>query len=379
MRFQSVRLSYFRNYKSLSLDIPPGVVVFQGPNGNGKTNLMEAFYLLLRGESFRPASTESLLYHHGSQISQTAKIEARLLRGELSHDVSVSFLSGRREAVWNGRRVSGDRLTKHFPLVLFSPESLLAIKQGPEARRTLLDDVVMTHAPSSFKIIKEFRRALKTRNRVLKDFKRGLTPRDQAHDLIESIDPLFLPLAVELTTARLESLRALQDDFSRAIRFVLERQDVDISVEYLISQQNALVWSRSDLLSAMHKRSIELRSQELESGQSLIGPQRHDIRILFSGKDSRFFCSQGQQRALILSFKMAQILYHYRTYQVYPFLLLDDVLSELDPVRRANLVRFLRDIPAQIFLTTTDLSFSMDFGDRGIHVFHIDDGVVSIA
>jgi DNA replication and repair protein RecF len=288
----------------------------------------------------------------------------------------VSFLSGRREAVWNGRRVSGDRLTKHFPLVLFSPESLLAIKQGPEARRTLLDDVVMTHAPSSFKIIKEFRRALKTRNRVLKDFKRGLTPRDQAHDLIESIDPLFLPLAVELTTARLESLRALQDDFSRAIRFVLERQDVDISVEYLISQQNALVWSRSDLLSAMHKRSIELRSQELESGQSLIGPQRHDIRILFSGKDSRFFCSQGQQRALILSFKMAQILYHHRSYEVYPFLLLDDVLSELDPVRRTNLVKFLRDIPAQIFLTTTDLSFSTDFGDRRINVFNIENGQV---
>lgn len=377
MRFQSVRLSHFRNYKSLTLGIPPGVVVFQGPNGNGKTNLMEAFYLLLRGESFRPASTDSLLFHQGAQISSTAKIEARLLRGELSHDVSLSFSQGRREVIWNGQRVSAERLAKHFPVVLFSPESLSAIKEGPETRRALLDEVVMTHSPSSFKIIKEFRRALKARNRVLKDYKGGLTPRAQAQDLIESIDPLFLPLAAELTTARLESLRAIQDDFARALRFVLERQDVDISVEYLISQQNALFWGRSDLLSAMHKRGVELRDQELESGQSLVGPQRHDIRILFTGKDSRFFCSQGQQRALILSFKMAQILYHYRTYQVYPFLLLDDVLSELDPVRRANLVKFLRDIPAQIFLTTTDLSFSMDFGDRGIHVFHIDDGVVS--
>jgi DNA replication and repair protein RecF len=215
------------------------------------------------------------------------------------------------------------------------------------------------------------------RNRVLKDYKRGLTPRGQAIDLLESIDPLFLPLAAEITVARLEALRALHDDFSRAVQFVLERNDVDISVEYVISKQNALLWKRSDLLSAMHKRGLELREQELESGLSLVGPQRHDIRLLFTGKDSRFFCSQGQQRALILSFKMAQILYHYKTYQVYPFLLLDDVLSELDPIRRANLVKFLRDIPAQIFLTTTDLSFSMDFGDRGINVFHIDDGVVS--
>jgi DNA replication and repair protein RecF len=107
-----------------------------------------------------------------------------------------------------------------------------------------------------------------------------------------------------------------------------------------------------------------------------VGPQRHDIRVLFAGKDSRFFCSQGQQRALILSFKMAQILYHYRAHQVYPFLLLDDVLSELDPVRRSNLVTFLKDIPAQIFITTTDLSFTMNFGDRRLSVFRIHQGTV---
>jgi DNA replication and repair protein RecF len=126
----------------------------------------------------------------------------------------------------------------------------------------------------------------------------------------------------------------------------------------------------------MHNRALELRKAELESGTSLVGPQRHDIRILFAGKDSRFFCSQGQQRALILSFKMAQILYHYRAHQVYPFLLLDDVLSELDPIRRTNLVAFLRDIPAQIFLTTTDLSFSTDFGDRRLSVLRIERGSV---
>ena len=151
---------------------------------------------------------------------------------------------------------------------------------------------------------------------------------------------------------------------------------MDISVEYVISGQNARHWSRSDLLSAMHNRAVELRDRELATGLSLVGPQRHDIRVLFAGKDSRFFCSQGQQRALILSFKMAQILYHYRAYQVYPFLLLDDVLSELDPARRSNLVKFLRDVPAQIFLTTTDLSFSMDFGGRPIHIFRIENGSV---
>jgi DNA replication and repair protein RecF len=121
---------------------------------------------------------------------------------------------------------------------------------------------------------------------------------------------------------------------------------------------------------------MELRESEIQSGLSLVGPHKHDIRILFAGKDSRFFCSQGQQRALILSFKMAQILYHQRAHQVHPFLLLDDVLSELDPVRRSNLVAFLKDIPAQIFLTATDLSFPMDFGSHRLSVFRIEDGTV---
>src|SRR5262249_11042220 len=136
-------------------------------------------------------------------------------------------------------------------------------------------------------------------------------------------------------------------------------------------------WDRLKILDIMHQRSLDLRSKELDSGMTLVGPHRHDIRFLFAGKDSRYFCSQGQQRALILSYKMAQIMYHSRTHQVFPFLLLDDVLSELDPDRRTNLVRFLKVIPSQIFLTTTDLSFSLDFGDRSLSVFRIENGVIA--
>jgi len=376
MKISSLRLKNFRNYKDLKLEFPSGVVVFEGPNGQGKTNLMEAFHFLLRGESFRPCSVDSLLSHAGSEIAATGILEGHLTQRGLSHDVKMNFGSGKKSVLWNNNRVTSAALARHFPLVLFSPESLAAIKEGPHQRRQLLDDVVLTHSTASVKILKDFKRALKMRNRILKDFQSGVTPGGQARALLESLDPSYLPLATELTMARLNALEALKSDFHRAVGYVLNHENVDISVEYLISSLNVGNWSRSDILSAMHKRTLELREKELACGVSLVGPQRHDIRILFTGKDSRFFCSQGQQRALILSFKMAQILYHYRSYEVYPFLLLDDVLSELDPVRRTNLVKFLRDIPAQIFLTTTDLSFSEDFGDRRLNVFNIENGQV---
>lgn len=376
MKFNSLRLKNFRNYKDLKLEFPSGVVVFCGPNGQGKTNLMEAFHFLLKGESFRPYSIESLMTQSETSVAPTAILEGHLSQKGLSHEIKMTINDGKKSVIWNNNRVSSSALARNFPVVLFSPESLGAIKDGPQARRQLLDDVVMTHSHSSMKILKDFAKALKMRNRILKDFQKGVTPRGQALALLESLDPSYLPLATELTMARLSALDALSHDFRRAVAYVLDQVNVDISVEYLISSLDAGRWSRSDLLSAMHNRAQELREKELAAGSSLVGPQRHDIRVLFAGKDSRFFCSQGQQRALILSFKMAQILYHHRSYELYPFLLLDDVLSELDPIRRTNLVKFLRDIPAQIFLTTTDLSFSTDFGDRRINVFDIENGTV---
>lgn len=376
MQFDRLRLRNFRNYRELDLQIPSGVVVFLGPNGQGKTNLMEAFHFLLRGESFRPATTQSLIRTQPEGVANAALCEAWLTQNGLKHDVKLTFAGQRRQLQWNNNATSSSRLARQFPLVLFSPESLAAIKEGPEERRRLLDDVLMTHSAASVKVLKDFKRALKMRNRILKDHVQERLPTAEAHRLLESLDPIYLPLATELTVARLQALKALNEDFKRAASAVLKLTDVDISVEYVVSGEDVQAWSRADLLSAMHNRSLELRGSELRSGTSLVGPHKHDIRILFSGKDSRFFCSQGQQRALILSFKMAQILYHHRSYQVYPFLLLDDVLSELDPIRRTNLVGFLRDIPAQIFLTTTDLSFSMDFGDRRPHVFDIERGTV---
>lgn len=376
MLLDSIRLKNFRNYSDLSLQIPPGVVIFCGSNGEGKTNLMEAFHFLLRGESFRPCTTTSLLKHQDHAIAPSAIVEGKLRQKNLNHDVKMTFANGRKSVLWNNNPTNSSALARQFPVVMFSPESLSAIKEGPDLRRQLLDDVVLTHSSASVKILKDFKRALKMRNRILKDCQQERLPVVEAKRLLESLDPIYLPLATELTVARLNALRDLADDFKRAAGAVLQLSNVDISVDYVVSSQNVQGWSRSDLLSALHKRSLELRETELRSGASLVGPHKHDIRILFSGKDSRFFCSQGQQRALILSFKMAQILYHHRSYQVYPFLLLDDVLSELDPIRRSNLVGFLRDIPAQIFLTTTDLSFSMDFGDRGLNVFDVEKGTV---
>jgi DNA replication and repair protein RecF len=126
----------------------------------------------------------------------------------------------------------------------------------------------------------------------------------------------------------------------------------------------------------IEKRQKELLDAELSSGVSLVGPHKHDLRFLYGQKDSRFYCSQGQQRAIILSFKMAQIVYHRKVHGVYPLLLLDDVLSELDKNKRDALIAFLHEINTQTFITTTDFTLPESFHLKEISVIRINDGKI---
>ncbi len=378
MHLQNLKLKNFRNYGSLDLAIPPGVLVCVGDNGQGKTNLIEAIFLLMRGESFRAGTAETMVMHNQDIVAPASIVTARVEREGLMHELRWSAKLGHKRLEWNGKKASGTQLSREFPIVLFSPESLSSIKEGPEFRRALIDEALITHSAPAAEVLKEFKKCLRTRNRVLKDWKKGLTTKPHATQLLESLDGIFLPLAAELTCLRMQALQAMETELRSAFGAVLESRET-VEVEYVMSQKKINHWDRSMVMDAMHHRTQELRSRELESGMTLVGPHRHDIRFLFAGKDSRYFCSQGQQRALILSYKMAQIMYHHRTHQVFPFLLLDDVLSELDPDRRTNLMRFLKEIPSQIFLTTTDLSFSLDFGDRSLSVFRIEKGVIASA
>ncbi|HAG90569.1 MAG TPA: DNA replication and repair protein RecF [Bdellovibrionales bacterium] len=378
MNFSKVRLRNFRNYKQLDLEIPEGVVIFHGDNAQGKTNLIESLYLLLRGRSFRPTDqhvfvTDNLNLDEDAP-SPVASVKASIWDGNFEHDLQLGIQDQKKRFILNSKQSSPQKIAEKFPLVLFSPESLTSIKSGPESRRELLDDLLEMEGRSSLKVLRDYKRCLRTRNRVLRDYRRGEVTRAAALDILSSLDGIFFPLATDVVMKRIEWLRSLNPFIKDAFFQISRDKNVDISVEYVISGKEALHWDRTEVLSAMHCRAKELIEAELEGGRSLVGPQKHDINFFLGGRNARFYGSQGQQRALVLAFKMAQIMVHYERYKVYPFLFLDDVLSELDSQKRSRLVEFLRSIPSQIFLTTTEVSFSADFGSRPLTVFKVKEG-----
>jgi DNA replication and repair protein RecF len=354
--FKELRLRSFRNIEDAHLGFSNKVNIFIGNNGQGKSNFLEALYLLSTSNSFRYADNQNLI----KLGSIEAMLKAQIIHGDFDYLVQLNISKSRKNISIQGKRSTTAELIQKFPAVIFSPESLSSIKDGADQRRQLVDDVLVSYQKQNAGLILEFRKCLKSRNKVLKDYLGTNTPKNQILAVLESLNPIFLKLGTQLTHQRILALNALQPEINNAMQNIssLEKSAgyVDISVEYVVSGQNLMHFSAEMIFQFLQKRLYELSDAELASGSSLVGPQKHDIKFLYNQNDSRFYCSQGQQRALILAFKMAQIVYHRRAHGAYPVLMLDDVLSELDSERRQALISFLTEIETQIFITTTDLS-----------------------
>ena len=407
MKISKLRLYQFRNFGQQDLELRPGLNFFVGANGQGKTNLIEAVYLLSHGESFRPAHQENFLNHHvvsadGGRI--LARVAASL-DSELGKRVlQLDFSDRKREASLDKKRTRFSTLSAEFPIVLFSPESLASIKEGPEERRNLIDGVLRTLSEKDATLLSDFTKALRARNALLRQIHEG----DRRHSTmasLESLTSLYILLATSVTEARLRVLNGLLPLWQASAIRILTGQslasptgtatavanqqkngesaaggfDTHLEMRYEISDQIANDWSCEDIFNAISHRHRELRERELEYGSSLVGPHKHDLRFFFAGQDSRFYCSQGQQRALILAFKIAQISLHHSTTGRYPILLLDDVMSELDAEKRQRLMEYLESINAQVLITATDLTWSREFPEDRNAVFKVENGIVTVA
>lgn len=370
MIFEKLRLVNFRNYRDVVLAFSPRVNVFLGENGQGKTNILEALYLISQGDSFRYADNTTLINSNNHE----ALIQALITQNDLHYKLKLGLSKSRKVLTLNDKKVSSTDIRKIFASVVFSPESLSSIKEGADHRRELVDELLVTFDRKNADLIADYRKTLKTRNKILKNFLDGVHDIAVTKNLLEALNPQFLRLGADLAYARIAALAGLSKEFNNAMQYISGSSAVDISVEYVISDQNSMKFSREEVYFALQKRLQELHDAELSSGSSLVGPHKHDIVFLYGQKDSRFYCSQGQQRAIILSFKMAQIMYHRKAHGTYPVLMLDDVLSELDKAKRDALITFLHEINTQIFVTTTDFSLPESFSLDQLSVVRIKDG-----
>lgn len=376
MRLQNFTLENFRNYSTAEVKFNPNANLLIGQNGQGKTNLLEAIHLALTGRTIRYAKNEDL--KNSNTIQDFFRIDASIESDEMIFTSSTIFKQGHLARLVNEKRVSTARLAELFNVVLFTPDSLNIIKGGASERRDLVDDLWIASKPKSSQVISDYARCLKSRNKLLKDAASGQLNSKIAADILISINASFLPLAAEVISGRLSAIKTILPLVKTVAKTLFNSANVDISVDYVISKKSAVDWSKNQVYDALKLRMDELKEAELHSGTSLVGPHKNEINFYLNQKDARFYGSQGQQRAIILAFKVAQIELCRQEKGQLPLLLLDDVFSELDLERRGQLLEILLEIPAQIFLTSTDLGTEKLFEPKDVTVYRVDKGNVNI-
>ncbi len=372
MKIRQLTITNFRNLQPTTLNFSERLNIFVGENGQGKTNLLEAIYLLIEGDSFRYSRYDTLIQEN--QAESFLKID--LENKDLEYQLKINLTAHKKTFSVNEKKHA--RLNPDLPpAILFSPESLNSIKESSDHRRQLLDQILIQTFSYGRKVVNEFKKALKTRNKLLKDLAHEKIEYEMGIKTLESLNPLYIKIAAELTFLRLEALKNIKPEVQNSLRQIHSENLAEFDYSYIISDNSFKQTTVIQLQEFLHKRLSELALFEVKSGTSLLGPHKHDLLFLYNGKDSRFFCSQGQQRSIILAFKMAQIVYHHRVHGFFPVLLLDDVLSELDLAKQESLISTLNQIETQTFVTTTDTSIIKKLRMEKSQVFHVHAGLVA--
>ena len=364
MRVKSLSLKNFRNYEQAQIMPDSGVTVFTGPNAQGKTNILEALHLCCLGRSHRTARDEELI--RWGETSSRVQIQTQQADG--THEVTI-FLNKNQKKKKTVRIDARDaarigELFGHVCGVLFSPEDLSIVKEGPAERRRFLDMQLSQLRPQYFYCLQRAVRTLNQRNALLKEIAKNSS-------LLPTLDMWDEQLALvgsEIAQNRREAITVLSEEAKKAHASLTGGRE-ELRLWY-ISQTVDAQDAKDQLLSRLRAA----RSEDLRRMTTTVGIHRDDIGVTINGKEARNFASQGQQRSAVLSLKLAQLEMAAKETGEAPILMLDDVMSELDPSRRRQLIERIDQV--QTFVTCTDLSDLA--GAKQGAVYYVANGSLSV-
>jgi DNA replication and repair protein RecF len=345
VRIDVLRAHGVRNLQPLELEPRARFNVFVGDNGQGKTNLLEAIYVVAALRSFRTSRLADLVAF-GPETEAKAQISARVTRQDMTRVYEVELAAGSRKVRLDGKAVRPlSRYFGGFNVVVFTPEDLGLARGSPSERRRFLDRAVFNLRPEYLATVQDYEKVLKQRNAVLRMVGEGRLPSGRAEEMLVVYDTQLADLGLAIVAAREAFLAALHDELRRAFEAIARSERV-ASVRY-VSKLSGL--AAADVIE-QHRAG---RARDLASQSTQLGPHRDDLAFELDRRDAGQFASQGQLRAILLAWKTAELVVLARAHGDLPILLLDDVSSELDPGRNAYLFEHLAGLAGQCFITTT--------------------------
>lgn len=355
MRIDSIKLKNFRNYSELVTEFDSKKNIIIGENAQGKTNLIEAIYLCAFARSFRTSNSTDLI----KIGEESCNVVAEAVSEDINKKISITINNRGKKMIKKDNKFlhkTAD-LLNNLVVVVFSPDDLRIIKDSPEKRRNFIDKEISQLKPKYFESLKNYKEVLKQKNALIKRIKYD----DSMCEMLDVYDIQLAQYGSDIINTRIEFVKMLSDKASKIQSNISDkRENLEIKYVESVSPCNIL----EDI--------VNVRDKDIYNGHCSIGPHRDDLDFFINGVDAKKFGSQGQQRTIALSLKLAEIQLANMILGENAVLLLDDVLSELDHARQSYLFNEIEDV--QLFITSTEINEELLKNMKGGKIFRVKNG-----
>jgi DNA replication and repair protein RecF len=366
LHIKHISLKDFRNYEHEEIDLNNGVNIFYGQNAQGKTNIIESIYLLSTGKSHRSQKENELI----RWSKEESKIKINYEKDNIENNLEVYLKKNQRKNMkHNGVKLNKTgELLGNLITVIFSPDHMKIIKEGPAERRRFVDIILSQVKPGYFYNLSQYVKLVTQRNNLLMQAKSD----KKVIDTIEIWDQQLIEYGTKVIKERIEFLKLIES-YANEIHKSITNNKEDLKLVYKSSidykEQN-----EQNIKDTFQKDLDKFRNIDIKRGVTHKGPHRDDILFYINGMEVKTYGSQGQQRTTLLSLKISELKFMNNETDSYPILLLDDVFSELDTERQKFLMKFIKDI--QTFITCTDVEYFKNLNLENYSLFNVKEGKI---
>lgn len=363
MHINSLKLINYRNYDNLTIDFNKKVNLIIGRNGQGKTNIVESISLMSIGRSFRTNKDKELIKFGEENLYCSCDFT----KNDLNRKIEVVVTKGKKGIKVNGVSVKSiQELLGNLNIVVFSPEDLRLVKEGPSERRSFIDKEISQILPRYYNLLTNYNKIINQRNTLLKT-------NYIDKNLLDVYDYNLANFGSEIYTIRSKFIEKLSK-ISSNLHSNLTSNKEKLTIKY----KNQLNFDGDEtieeLKSILMEKYKESRDTDIFNKNTKIGPHKDDLSIFINDIDVRLYGSQGQQRTASISLKLSEIELINQEVGDYPILILDDIFSELDRERQKMLVEKLGDV--QMFVTSADPLHINILSSENHSIFYIENGRV---
>lgn len=357
MYLEELQLKNFRNYDLLKIKLNPHINIFYGNNAQGKTNLLESIYVLGLTKSHLLNLDNNLIKDN----FQKCKIQGNIRKNKIKQKLEIEMLENSKKLKIDNNEIKKitDYINNSLNVIIFYPEDLEIIKGSPNVRRNFINLELSQLSDNYLKILTEYNKLLKIRNDYLKKIQKNIKIDETYFQIVTNY---LVDKAILIYKMRLKFINKINDKCEK-IFFELSKLN-GFNIKYIPNfivnnDENNL---KEDLLKIYEKNY----KKELKLGTTLYGPHRDELEFYLNDKNLKTYGSQGQKRLAILATKLSEIEIFKQFKNSVPILLLDDVFSELDDIKKNNLIKYLND-EIQVIITTTELKNVNKFKKANIY------------